>query len=64
MTINTEIKTTYNGKTYTGFVVESKKVKGREMITIMIKDSSRNSGTGYRSLYVDKMTQTSENLFA
>jgi hypothetical protein len=64
MTINTEIKTTYNGKTYTGFVVESKKVKGREMITIMIEDSSRNEGIGYRSMYVDMMTQTSENLFA
>jgi hypothetical protein len=64
MTINTEIKTTYNGKTYTGFVVESKLVKGREMIRIMIKDSSRNDGIGYRSMYVDMMTQTSENLFA
>jgi hypothetical protein len=64
MTINTEIKTTYNGKTYTGFVVESKLVKGREMITIMIEDSSRNEGIGYRSMYVDMMSQTSENLFA
>ena len=64
MTINTEIKTPYNGKTYTGFVVESKMVKGREMIRIMIEDSSRNDGVGYRSMYVDMMTQTSENLFA
>lgn len=64
MTINTEIKTTYNGKTYTGFIVESKMVKGREMIRIMIEDSSRNDGIGYRSMYVDMMTQTSENLFA
>jgi hypothetical protein len=64
MTINTEITTTYNGKTYTGFVVESKMVKGREMIVIMIEDDSRNDGIGYRSLYVDMMSQTSENLFA
>jgi hypothetical protein len=64
MTINTEITTVYNGKTYTGWVVESKKVKGRELITIMVKDSSRNDGIGYRSLYVENMKQTSENLFA
>jgi hypothetical protein len=64
MTINTEITTVYNGKTYTGWVVESKKVKGRELITIMVKDSSRNDGIGYRSLYVENMNQTSENLFA
>lgn len=64
MTINTEITTTYNGKTYTGFIVEKKMVKGREMIRIMIEDSSRNEGIGYRSMYVDMMTQTSENLFA
>jgi hypothetical protein len=64
MTINTEITTVYNGKTYTGWVVESKKVNGRELITIMVKDSSRNDGIGYRSLYVENMNQTSENLFA
>jgi len=64
MTINTEITTTYNGKRYTGFIVESKTVKNREMIRIMIEDSSRNDGIGYRSMYVDMMTQTSENLFA
>ena len=64
MTINMEITTVYNGKTYTGWVVESKKVNGRELITIMVKDSSRNDGIGYRSLYVENMNQTSENLFA
>jgi hypothetical protein len=64
MTINTEITTVYNGKTYTGWIVESKKVNGRELITIMVKDSSRNDGIGYRSLYVENMNQTSENLFA
>jgi hypothetical protein len=64
MMINTEITTVYNGKTYTGWVVESKKVNGRELITIMVKDSSRNDGIGYRSLYVENMNQTSENLFA
>jgi hypothetical protein len=64
MTINTEITTTYDGKKYTGLVVESKVVRGREMVTIMIEDDTRNSGIGYRSLYVDMMSQTSENLFA
>jgi hypothetical protein len=64
MTINTEITTTYNGKRYTGFIVESKTIKNREMITIMIKDDTRNDGIGYRNLYVDMMSQTYENLFA
>ena len=64
MTINMEITTVYNGKTYTGWVVESKKVNGRELITIMVNDASRNDGIGYRSLYVENMSQTSENLFA
>jgi hypothetical protein len=64
MTINTEITTIYNGQSFTGCVVESRMVKGRELITIMIKDDSRNDGIGYRSLYVDMMSQTSENLFA
>jgi hypothetical protein len=30
----------------------------------MIEDDSRNDGIGYRSLYADKMSETSENLFA
>lgn len=64
MTLNTEISTTYDGKRYTGFVVEIKRVQNRELVTIMIEDATRNDGIGYRSLYTDKMSQTSENLFA
>ena len=64
MTLHTEITTTYNGKKYTGFVVEIKKYNGRDMITLMINDTTRNEGIGYRSLYVDKMSETWENLFA
>ena len=64
MTLNTEISTTYAGKRYTGCVVEIKMVQNREMITIMIEDTTRNDGIGYRSLYTDKMSQTSENFFA
>jgi FKBP-type peptidyl-prolyl cis-trans isomerase (trigger factor) len=64
MTLNTEISTSYDGKRYTGFVVEIKKVQNRELITIMIEDDTRNDGIGYRSLYADKMSETSENLFA
>lgn len=64
MTLHTEITTTYNGKKYTGFVVEIKKHNGREMVTLMINDTTRNEGIGYRSLYVENMSQTSENLFA
>jgi len=30
----------------------------------MIEDATRNDGIGYRSLYTDKMSETSENLFA
>jgi hypothetical protein len=64
MTLNTEISTTYDGKRYTGLVVEIKKMSNRELITIMIEDDTRNDGIGYRSLYADKMSETSENLFA
>jgi len=64
MTLNTEISTTYAGKRYTGCVVEIKMVQNRELITIMIEDDTRNDGIGYRSLYADKMSETSENLFA
>jgi hypothetical protein len=64
MTLNTEISTTYDGKRYTGLVVEIKKMSNRELITIMIEDDTRNDGIGYRSLYSDKMSETSENLFA
>ena len=64
MTLNTEITTIYNGEKFTGFIVEIKMVKNRELITIMIEDDSRNDGIGYRSLYADKMSETSENLFA
>ena len=64
MTLNTEISTSYDGKRYTGLVVEIKNIQNRELITIMIEDATRNDGIGYRSLYTDKMSQTSENLFA
>ena len=64
MTLNTEITTIYNGEKFTGFIVEIKMVKNRELITIMIEDDTRNDGIGYRSLYADKMSETSENLFA
>ena len=64
MTLHTEITTTYNGKKYTGLVTELKKFNGRDMVTIMIHDDSRNDGVGYRTFYVENMSQTSENLFA